>query len=253
MLESISQEELCSFARSYALCNTDMALALVERYWQPDATDYKQVVDACFVHPFVVCTKFEESLDWNAVTEDVSALLQKIREEKEGKNIIDAAQMALYLLVRTCEEYEKDHPYKVYYDETWRERWRPLMDSVRECHKIVCELLVDGVNRIPGCYTPLPMGAFYTVAKLQVDDAEKFCAWCLSDFLYKDETTETLKPSGTKGLPVTGETIMMAPAAGFYMTPGLGKNQVRLAYVLCKEDIQRALMILEKAIEEYYK
>lgn len=111
--------------------------------------------------------------------------------------------------------------------------------------------LIDGVNRIPGCYTPIPMGAFYTVAKLPVDDAEKFCAWCLSDFRYKDEKTETLKPSGTKGLPVTGETIMMAPAAGFYTTPELGKNQVRLAYVLCKEDIQRALMILEKAIEEY--
>lgn len=144
VLKSISQEELCNFTRSYALSNTDMALALVERYWQPDATDYKQVVDACFVHPFVVSTKFGESLDWNAVTEDVSALLQKIREEKEGKDIIGASQMALYLLVRTCEEYEKDHPYKVYYDETWRERWRPLMDAVRECHKIVCELLIDG-------------------------------------------------------------------------------------------------------------
>ncbi|OYP74996.1 aspartate aminotransferase [Prevotella sp. P4-67] len=111
--------------------------------------------------------------------------------------------------------------------------------------------LIDGVNRIPGCYTPIPMGAFYTVAKLPVDDAEKFCAWCLSDFRYKDEKTGTLKPSGTKGLPVTGETIMMAPASGFYTTPGSGVNQVRLAYVLCKEDIQRALMILEKALEVY--
>lgn len=113
--------------------------------------------------------------------------------------------------------------------------------------------LIDGVNRIPGCYTPIPMGAFYTVAKLPVDDAEKFCAWCLSEYRYKDETTETLRPSGSKGLPVTGETIMMAPAAGFYTNPELGKNQVRLAYVLCKEDIQRALMILEKAIEDYNK
>lgn len=111
--------------------------------------------------------------------------------------------------------------------------------------------LIDGVNRIPGCYTPIPMGAFYTVAKLPVDDAEKFCAWCLSDFRYKDETTETLKPYGTKDQPVTAETIMMAPAAGFYTTPELGKNQVRLAYVLCKEDIQRALFLLEKAIKEY--
>ena len=88
------------------------------------------------------------------------------------------------------------------------------------------------------------MGAFYTVAKLPVDDAEKFCAWCLSEFRYKDDKTLEGK---------TAETIMMAPASGFYTTPGSGVNQVRLAYVLCKDDIQRALMILEKAIEEYNK
>lgn len=90
------------------------------------------------------------------------------------------------------------------------------------------------------------------VAKLPVDDAEKFCAWCLSDFRYCDEKTASLTPSGS--VPeVKAETIMMAPAAGFYTTPGAGKDQVQLAYVLCKEDLQRALMILEKAIEEYRK
>lgn len=94
------------------------------------------------------------------------------------------------------------------------------------------------------------MGAFYTIAKLPVDDAEKFCAWCLSDFRYKDEKTASLTPSGHNP-EVKVETIMMAPAAGFYTTPELGRNQVRLAYVLCKEVQQRALMILEKAIEEY--
>jgi aspartate aminotransferase len=93
--------------------------------------------------------------------------------------------------------------------------------------------LIDGVNRIEGCYTPIPMGAFYTVAQLPVDDAEDFCAWCLSDFEYE------------------GETIMMAPASGFYVTPGLGKDQVRLAYVLCKQDLKRALFLLEKALKQY--
>ena len=77
------------------------------------------------------------------------------------------------------------------------------------------------------------MGAFYTVAKLPVDDAEKFCAWCLTDFQYE------------------GETVMMAPAAGFYTTPGAGRNQVRIAYVLNKTDLQRALIVLRKAIEAY--
>ena len=77
------------------------------------------------------------------------------------------------------------------------------------------------------------MGAFYTVARLPVDDAEKFCAWCLSDFDYE------------------GETVMMAPASGFYTTPGAGRNEVRIAYVLKKDDLQRALVVLQKALEAY--
>ena len=93
--------------------------------------------------------------------------------------------------------------------------------------------LVDGLNRIEGVYSPIPMGAFYTVAKLPVDDADKFCEWCLSDFSYE------------------GETVMMAPASGFYSTPGMGCDQARIAYVLKKEDLQRALFILEKALEAY--
>ena len=102
--------------------------------------------------------------------------------------------------------------------------------------------MIDGVNRIPECYTPVPMGAFYTVAQLPVEDTEDFCAWCLKEFCWKDEKTPERK---------IGETIMMAPAAGFYSTPGMGKNQVRLAYVLNKKDIHRSLFLLEKALESY--
>ena len=102
--------------------------------------------------------------------------------------------------------------------------------------------LIDGVNKINGCYSPVPMGAFYTVARIPVEDAEAFCSWCLTDFCWKDEQTPSDK---------IGETIMMAPAAGFYSTYGLGKNQVRLAYVLNKNDIQRSLFLLEKALEQY--
>ena len=93
--------------------------------------------------------------------------------------------------------------------------------------------LIDGLNRIPGVYSPIPMGAFYTVAKLPVDNAEKFCEWCLTDFEYE------------------GQTVMMAPAAGFYTTPGAGINQVRIAYVLKKEDLNNALVVLSKALEAY--
>lgn len=93
--------------------------------------------------------------------------------------------------------------------------------------------LIDGLNRIPGVYSPIPMGAFYTVAKLPVDDSEKFCEWCLSDFEYE------------------GATIMMAPASGFYTTPGAGRDEVRLAYVLNQDDLRTALHILERALEKY--
>ena len=93
--------------------------------------------------------------------------------------------------------------------------------------------LIDGLNRIPGVYSPIPMGAFYTMARIPVDDAEKFCAWCLSEFNYE------------------GETVMTAPAAGFYTTPGAGRDEVRIAYVLKKKDLQRALVVLQKALEAY--
>lgn len=95
------------------------------------------------------------------------------------------------------------------------------------------KFLIDGINRLPGCYSPIPMGAFYTVVSLPVDDADRFCQWCLSDFDYE------------------GETVFMAPASGFYTTPGLGRNEVRMAYVLSKDDLARALVVLEKALQTY--
>lgn len=93
--------------------------------------------------------------------------------------------------------------------------------------------LIDGLNKIPGVYSPIPMGAFYTVARLPVDDSDRFCAWCLSEFSYE------------------GETVMMAPASGFYTDPSKGRNEVRIAYVLKKEDLRRALYILGRALEAY--
>ena len=113
--------------------------------------------------------------------------------------------------------------------DTPEEYMRDVYDEYVERRKC----LIDGLNRIPGVYSPIPMGAFYTVAKLPVDDSEKFCRWCLEHFNYENET------------------VMMAPASGFYTTPGAGINQVRIAYVLKKEDLTRALFILKKALEAY--
>ena len=93
--------------------------------------------------------------------------------------------------------------------------------------------LIEALNNIPGVYSPTPMGAFYTVARLPVDDAEKFCLWCLRDFQYK------------------GATVMLAPAAGFYTEPGEGRDEVRIAYILNKQDLGRAVECLTKALESY--
>ena len=95
------------------------------------------------------------------------------------------------------------------------------------------KFLIDAINRIPGCYTPIPMGAFYTVARLPIDDADKFCAWLLEEFEYE------------------GQTAMIAPASGFYTTPGVGKNEVRLAYCINKEKLAKAMVVLSKALEAY--
>ncbi len=94
-------------------------------------------------------------------------------------------------------------------------------------------LLIEGLNKIPGVYSPMPNGAFYTIARLPIDDSDKFCEWLLKEFSYE------------------GETVMFAPASGFYTHPEHGKNEVRMAYVLKKEDLSRALVVLAKALEQY--
>lgn len=94
-------------------------------------------------------------------------------------------------------------------------------------------LVVEKLNKIEGVYTPMPTGAFYTVVSMPVDDADKFCQWLLEDFEYEKQT------------------VMMAPASGFYSTPGLGKNQARLAYVLNKESLEKAVKVLEEAFKVY--
>ncbi len=97
------------------------------------------------------------------------------------------------------------------------------------------DFLVEALNKINGVFTPTPGGAFYTIARLPVDDADDFARWILSDFSYE------------------GATVMLAPASGFYATPGLGKNEVRIAYVLKIDDLKHAVKVLEEALKAYRK
>ena len=150
----------------------------------------------------------------------VGALISKNEEVRNAVMKFCQARLSPPLLGQLVAEASIDTP-----KEYMREMYDEYVER-RNC-------LIDGLNIIPGVYSPIPMGAFYTVARLPVDDAVKFCAWCLSDFDYE------------------GESVMLAPAAGFYTTPGAGKDQVRIAYVLNKEDLARALVVLKHALEAY--
>ena len=150
----------------------------------------------------------------------IGALITKNAEIRAAVMKFCQARLSPPLIGQIAAEASLDVP-----EEYMRETYDEYVER-RKC-------LIDGLNRLPGVYSPIPMGAFYTVAKLPVDDAEKFCMWCLTDFNYE------------------GETVMMAPASGFYTTPGIGRDEVRIAYVLKKNDLFRALFVLQKALEAY--
>ncbi len=150
----------------------------------------------------------------------IGALITKNRELRDAVMKFCQARLSPPLLGQIVAEASMDAPrsYMIRTYEEYIER--------RKC-------LIDGLNKISGVYSPIPMGAFYTVARLPIDDCDRFCAWCLSDFEYE------------------GETIMLAPASGFYTDPAKGRDEVRIAYVLKKDDLRRALFILGKALEAY--
>jgi aspartate aminotransferase len=106
-------------------------------------------------------------------------------------------------------------------------------DNVNKEYTARRNFVIEALNKITGVFCPMPKGAFYCIARLPIDDADKFCQWLLESFSYQNQT------------------IMLAPATGFYSTPGSGKNEVRIAYVLNLEALNNAMICLEKALIEY--
>lgn len=106
-------------------------------------------------------------------------------------------------------------------------------DEIKAEYQSRRDVLVEMLNKMPGVFCPNPGGAFYAIARLPIDDADKFCQWILESFSYEQQT------------------VMLSPATGFYATQGLGKNEVRLAYVLNREDIKKAMTCLSRALEVY--
>lgn len=106
-------------------------------------------------------------------------------------------------------------------------------DEVYEEYLSRRDFMVEALNQMEGVYCPTPKGAFYSIVRLPIDDCDRFAQWLLEDFSYK------------------GQTVMVAPASGFYATKGLGKNEVRIAYVLKKEELAKAMKVLEEALKVY--
>ena len=152
----------------------------------------------------------------------IGAFITKNKELRAAVMKFCQARLSPPLLGQIAAEASIDAPreYAIHTYEEYIER--------RNC-------LVDELNKIDGVFSPIPMGAFYTIARLPIDDSDKFCEWCLREFEYE------------------GATVMLAPASGFYSEEGLGKDEVRIAYVLEKEELKKAIRILGKAIETYNK
>lgn len=150
----------------------------------------------------------------------IGALVCKNQSVKESVMKFCQARLSPPLIGQVVAEASIDTP---------KEYMQEMYDEYLERRNF----LIEGLNKIPGVYSPIPMGAFYTVARLPIDDSDKFCAWLLSEFEYKKQT------------------VMMAPASGFYTMNNVGNNEVRVAYVLKKEDLEKALFILKKALEVY--
>lgn len=150
----------------------------------------------------------------------IGALITKNKTLRNAVMKFCQARLSPPLLGQIVAEASLDSPrsYAIHTYEEYIER--------RNC-------LIDELNKLHGVYSPIPMGAFYTVARLPIDDSDRFCEWCLKEFDYE------------------GETVMLAPASGFYSEKNLGHNEVRIAYVLEKKELKRAIKILGKALEAY--
>jgi len=150
------------------------------------------------------------------------ALITKNKEVYETAVKYGQARLSPPSLGQLAGEAALETP-KTYFDDVYNE-------YIKRRNFVIGEL-----NKIDGVYSPMPQGAFYSIIQLPVKDAEDFCQWLLEDFDYQNET------------------VMLAPANGFYATKGLGKNEARIAYVLKIEDLKKAVKVLEEALKVYKK
>lgn len=144
VFEGTKKKALLDFIANYARNHEDLAMALVNEFWKADKDDYRSMVQKCLMHPTKLGPKSHEAYDWTAVAIDLSSMMRLAeRKEKEG-SLLDAAEIARWVIILPCAEYEKDHPYGEQYGEMWCLRRELLRDTMDKAREMVTRLLIKG-------------------------------------------------------------------------------------------------------------
>ena len=146
VIEQIPKDVLYDFLRSYAQSHEELAMALVNEFWQAEKDDYRSMVQQCLMHPSPAGIKNGDGYDWGAVAADLSQMMDLAEQNVKEGSLLDAVEIARYVMTLTCAEYEADHPYGEQYGEIWALRREGLRDVMARAKAMLVELLVTGEN-----------------------------------------------------------------------------------------------------------
>ena len=144
VIEQIPKDVLYDFCCSYAQEHEELAMALVSEFWRPEKDDYRSMVQQCLMHPTPAGIKNGDGYDWGAIAADLSRMMNLADEKVKEGGLLDAAEIARYVMTLTCAEYEADHPYGETYGEVWWLRRKPLKEALERARVMLTELLITG-------------------------------------------------------------------------------------------------------------
>ena len=144
VIEQIPKDVLYDFCCSYAESHEELAMALVNEFWRPEKDDYRSMVQQCLMHPSPVGIKNGDGYDWGAIAADLSRMMDLAEQKVKEGSLLDAAEIARYVMTLTCAEYESDHPYGEVYNEMWWLRRNALRDVLERARVMLTELLIKG-------------------------------------------------------------------------------------------------------------
>ncbi len=144
VIKLVPKDELYDFVCDYAKSHEELALALVNEFWKADEDDYRSMVQQCLMHPSPAGIRNGDGYDWGAIASDLAQMMNLADEKVKEGSLLDAAEIARYVMTLTCAEYEADHPYGEVNNEMWRLRREPLFDVLYRARVMVTDLLING-------------------------------------------------------------------------------------------------------------